>query len=74
MQKNKFRLLQSTVGRMILVLILLVVPLNVLTIVLAQMNSAREQQRMKEEVQRTMDVAVANLLDNLDRHTKKNYI
>lgn len=54
-----------------LVLILLVVPLNVLTIVLAQMNSAREQQRMKEEVQRTMDVAVANLLDDLDRAYKK---
>lgn len=71
MQKNKFRLLQSTVGRMILVLILLVVPLNVLTIVLAQMNSAREQQRMKEEVQKTMDVAVANLLDDLDRAYKK---
>lgn len=46
-------------------------PLNVLTIVLAQMNSAREQQRMKEEVQRTMDVAVANLLDDLDRAYKK---
>lgn len=71
MQKKKFRLLQTTVGRMILVLILLVIPLNVLTIVLVQMNSAREQQRMEEEVQKTMEVAVANVSDDLDRAYKK---
>ncbi len=64
-------LVKSSVVRMIILIVCIVLPINIITVALTQVILSNSRQQVSEEIQNSLDITAQNLSDDLKNVTRK---